>query len=386
MKGSKSLAPITVVALISLSFASLAATTSSWKWSGSYGEQAVELLIIGDVQVQQRSDPTTAFMHVTDTLNAADLVYANLEGMLVASKGYGIDIPDKKWVHPGPEGVLALQSANIDVVGVANNVAYGRHNILETLRVLEEGGIQHVGAGKNIEAAHEPAIVERRGVTIGILQYTARWYVQEEQIATATEAGVARIMSLDGVSIDPSDLNRMENDVRRLRPQVDVLIVSQHNRDGATPVQFGRASDAPPRKPRDQTQAEEYQKRFAHTALDAGSDLVFGHGTHTLQGVELYHGKPILYALGHSVFDQPGYEESTDGLVVRVVIDKKKIARVSFVPVTRDESNNVLMLDPETGEGARLVELVRRVSGDLPLSIDGKEVVLLDRGSNTSEQ
>ena len=53
-------------------------------------------------------------------------------------------------------------------------------------------------------------------------------------------------------------------------------------------------------------------------ALDAGADLVFGHGTHTLQGVEVYRGKPILYALGHSAFDQPGYEKSTDGLVVRV--------------------------------------------------------------------
>lgn len=385
MKYSKSMALLLQVSLVSLCVGVLTAAESSWKWGGSYGEQAVELLIIGDVQVQQRSDPTTAFIHVTETLNRADLVYANLEGMLVASQGYGIDIPDKKWIHPGPQGVAALQSANVDVVGVANNVAYGRDNILETLRVLREGGIEYVGAGKNIEAAHQPVIVERKGVKIGILQYTARWYVQEEQIATATEAGVARILSRDGVTIIPSDLARMENDVRKLRPQVDIVIVSQHNRDGATPVQFGPASDEP-RKRRDRTQAEEYQKQFAHAALDAGGDLVFGHGTHTLQGVELYEGKPILYALGHSVFDQPGYEDATDGLVVRVVIDKKKIARVSFVPVTRDDANNVMMLDPSTGEGARLVELVRGVSSGVPLNIDGHEVVLLDHKTAATEQ
>lgn len=385
MKYSKSMALLLQVSLVSLCVGVLTAAESSWKWGGSYGEQAVELLIIGDVQVQQRSDPTTAFIHVTETLNRADLVYANLEGMLVASQGYGIDIPDKKWIHPGPQGVAALQSANVDVVGVANNVAYGRDNILETLRVLREGGIEYVGAGKNIEAAHQPVIVERKGVKIGILQYTARWYVQEEQIATATEAGVARILSRDGVTIIPSDLARMENDVRKLRPQVDIVIVSQHNRDGATPVQFGPSSDEP-RKRRDRTQAEEYQKQFAHAALDAGGDLVFGHGTHTLQGVELYEGKPILYALGHSVFDQPGYEDATDGLVVRVVIDKKKIARVSFVPVTRDDANNVMMLDPSTGEGARLVELVRGVSSGVPLNIDGHEVVLLDHKTAATEQ
>ena len=385
MKNSKSKACIFQVSLVFLCVAAVAASESSWKWGGSYDEQAVELLIIGDIQVQQRSDPTSAFIHVTETLNRADLVYANLEGMLVASKGYGIDIPDKKWIHPGPQGVLALQSANVDVVGVANNVAYGRTNILETLRVLEQGGISHVGAGENIEAAHEPVVVERKGVKIGILQYTARWYVQEEQIATATEPGVARIMSRDGMTIDPSDLARMERDVRKLRPRVDIVMVSQHNRDGATPVQFGQAPDEP-RKRRDRTQAEPYQKQFAHAALDAGSDLVFGHGTHTLQGVELYKGKPILYALGHSVFDQPGYEDATDGLVVRVVIDKKKIARVSFVPVTRDDANNVMMLDPSKGEGARLVTLVRGVSGDLPLKIDGHEVLLLDEKNNATEQ
>ncbi len=364
--------------------AGLAGASEVWKWSGSYGDDAVELLIIGDIQVQHRSDPTSAFVHVTETLNHADLVYANLEGMLVESKGYGIDILDKKWIHPGPQGVVALKSANVDVVGVANNVAYGRDNILETLRVLDEGGIAHVGAGSDIEEAHRPVIVERKGVTIGFLQYAARWYRQNEQIATATEAGVARLMSRDGVTIDPSDLERVQNDIRNLRPRVDVVVVSQHNRDGATALQFGPAPDKP-RPRRDRTKAEEYQKQFAHVALDSGADLVFGHGTHTLQAVELCKRKPILYALGHSAFDQPGYEKATDGLVVRVVISGKRLARVSFVPVTRDENNNVLMLDPSKGEGDRLVQLVKSVS-DVALKIEGQEVVLLDESARPTEQ
>ena len=361
--------------------AALVAADGAWRWSGSYGDEAVEMLILGDIQVQQRGEPQSAFVHVRETLNRADLVYANLEGMLVESKGVGVDIPDKKWIHPGPDGALALKSANIDLVGLANNVAYGRDNILETMRVLEENGIAHVGAGRNIDEAHEPAIVERKGLKIGVLQYTARWYRQDEQIATESEPGVARIMSRDGVTIDPSDLDRLRDDIRRLRPQVDFMVVSHHNRDGATPVQFGpRPSEARPRTRPDRTKAEEYQKQFAHVALDTGADLVFGHGTHTVQGVELYKGKPILYALGHSTFDQPGYEKVTDGLVVRVVVQGKKLVRVSFVPVTRNDNNDVLMLDPSTGEGARLVQVVKGVSSpDLPLRIDGQEVVLLDK-------
>jgi hypothetical protein len=107
---------------------------------------------------------------------------------------------------------------------------------------------------------------------------------------------------------------------------------------------------------------------------------VFGHGTHTIQGAEIYKGKPILYAIGHSTFDQPGYEKSTDGLVLRVVIQDKQIARVSFVPVSRDAGNDVYLLDPSEGEGAKLVQWVKeRSANPPPMTIDGHEVVVSSR-------
>jgi len=375
--------------------ATLAAADAAWKWVGSYGDKAVEMLIIGDIQVQgaRRGDPTSAFGRVRETLKRADLVYANLEGVLVRSGGTGVvDMPDKRWVHPGPEGVVALKANNIKAVGVANNVAWGRENIMQTLKILRDNGIAYAGAGKNIEEAHKPAILERKGVKIGFLQYTARWYRQEHQMATATEPGVARIMSKDGITIDPGDLELMKKDVQKLRPQVDIIVVSHHNRDGATPVQFGEPERQPNANPTprpanapraDRTKSEEYQKLFARTAMDMGADFVFGHGTHTVQGVEVYKGKLILYAVGHSAFDQPGYEDSKDGMVVRVVIQNKNIQRVSFVPVTRDQNNDVYMVDPANGEGARLLGIIQKVS-DLPLKIEGQEVVLLDKGNRTT--
>ena len=359
---------------------SLGASNDPWKWTGSFGPDAVELLILGDIQVHsRRADPTTAFGLMRETLKQADLVYANLEGLLVKSAGPKNDIPDKpEWTHPGPDGVKALKAANIAAVGVANNVASGRENILKSLSVLKDNGILYAGAGRNLDAAHQPAIVERKGVTIGFLQYTARWYQDQDMIATATEAGVAKISSLDGMTIDASDLERVRSDIKALRPRVDIIVVSQHNRDGATAVQFGTAK--PTRATANRTDTEQYQRQFARAALDSGADLVFGHGTHRLQGVEIYHGKPILYAIGHSTFDQPGYEKSTEGLAVRVVIRGKNILRVSFVPVSRDGNNDVYLLDPSEGEGAALVQTVKERSANPPaLTIDGHEVVLLDR-------
>jgi poly-gamma-glutamate synthesis protein (capsule biosynthesis protein) len=353
---------------------------AAWKWSGHFGDKAVEMLIIGDIQVHsRRADPTTAFNRMRDTLKKADLVYANLEGLLVKSAGTTIDIPDKpEWTHPGPDGVKALIASNIAVVGVANNVASGRANILESLSVLDANGILHTGAGRNIDEAHKPAIVERSGVKIGFLQYTARWYQEKDMIATATEAGVAKITSLDGITIAAVDLDRVKSDIRKLRPLVDIVVVSHHNRDGSTAVQFGaiRGTSAG----RDRSKSEDYQKQLARTALDTGADLVFGHGTHTIQGVEVYNGKPILYAIGHSTFDQPGYEKSTDGLAARVVIQNKAIRRVSFVPVTRDGNNDVYLLDPSEGEGAKLVQWVKeRSAAPPPMRIDGHEVVMFEK-------
>ena len=368
-----------------LAIATLIAADGAWPWRGSYGSGALEMLIIGDIQVHsRRADPITAFERMRATLKSADLVYGNLEGLLVKSAGPKIDIPDKpEWTHPGPDGVKALKPANVTVVGVANNVASGRENILKSLSVLDANGVLHTGAGRNLDEAHKPAVVTRKGVKIGFLQYTARWYQDKDMIATPTEAGVAKITSIDGITIDPADLERVRADIKKLRPLVDIVVVSHHNRDGSTPVQFGSTKGTS--ASRDRTVTEAYQKQFAHAALDTGADLVFGHGTHTVQGVEMYNGKPILYAIGHSNFDQPGYEKSTDGLVVRVVVQGKSIARVSFAPVTRDANNDVFMLDPAQGEGAKLVQMVKDRSTNPPaLNIDGQEVVLMNRTVATS--
>jgi len=366
--------------LLAMMLAATLGADAAWKWAGSFGDKAVEMLIIGDIQVHtRRADPLTAFNRMRDTLKKADLVYANLEGLLVASAGTKIDIPDKpEWTHPGPDGAKVLKASNVAVVGVANNVASGRANILKSLGVLDANGIIHTGAGKNLDEAHKPAIVERKGVKIGFLQYTGRWYQDKDMIATATEAGVAKIASIDGITIDPGDLDRLKADIKKLRPIVDIVVVSHHNRDGSTPVQFGSIKGTS--AGRDRAVTEQYQRTFAHTALDSGADFVFGHGTHTIQGVEIYNGKPILYAMGHSNFDQPGYEKAVDGLVARVVIQGKSIRRVSFVPVTRDANNDVYLLDPTEGEGAKLVQWVKERSSTPPtLRIDGKEVVMFEK-------
>lgn len=386
---------LALLALTGLALRSIAAIDQAWPWneeSGSAGE--VTLLLLGDINVEQRTDPASAFVHIRPTLVDADLVYGNLEGLLVKSEGPDKDIPDKSgWQHIGPEAVRALKAGNIAVVGVANNVAYGRENILNSLLVLDANGILHTGAGANLDQAHRPAIVERKGVRIGFLQYTAKWYRADQQIATAMAAGVARVYSRNGATVDPPDLTRIREDIAKLRRQVDIVVVSSHNRDGMGREipENGPGGDgerAVGRASRDSlfapiplgpqfSQAEDYEKELARAAIDAGADIVYGHGSHVLQGVEIYKGKPVMYCLGNSATDWIRMRPNKEGMMARVVVHDRRVASVSLVPMTRDDENNVKMLDPSSAEGATLREKVKSLSEGVPLDVSGHEMTLV---------
>ena len=168
--------------------------------------------------------------------------------------------------------------------------------------------------------------------------------------------------------------------------------MSSHNRDGLA----GRASasaptpaESRPARPEDLVspivlgarfaEAEPYERELAHAAIEAGADVVYGHGSHVLQGVEIYQGKPILYCVGNFAMDWIRMRPNKEGMAVRVAAEGKKLLRVSFVPLTRDAGNDVVMLDPASGEGERLVQKVKGLSRGVPLKLDGKEVVLLER-------
>jgi poly-gamma-glutamate synthesis protein (capsule biosynthesis protein) len=217
---------------------------------------------------------------------------------------------------------------------------------------LDKKNILHCGAGATRTAARAPAIIERCGRRVGFLQYTARYY-GEEQIATEKSAGVARLNHKV-----PSDLEAVIADVKALRDKVDVLIVSHHLRKSGS------------------TKTEKYQRQVARAAVAAGADLVFGHGGHVNQGIEMVDGTPVLHCIGNFAFDWWKMKGRNDGLLLRLIVRDRKIVRLSIVPVCRDEKNNVYLTPPTSIEGARQIEEVRKLSPGVPLRIEGQEVVV----------
>ena len=299
-----------------------------YPWSMSPEEGDVTCLLLGDINLQNRNHPELAFKHIDRTLRAVDLRYANLEGCLY--KPGTEDIPSKfNWRHSDESMVRALTAVGIDAVGCANNVTLGHQATVHSLGVLDRAGIMHCGAGRTRAEAWHPVVLEKAGVRFGFVQVTARIH-DEKQPALDDRPGVAYF--------DPDDRSQTKEvigAVESLRPEVDVLVFSHHLRNTGT------------------TAVEDYQRELAASCIGAGADIFYGHGAHVNQSVEIIDGRCVFHCVGQLAFDWSTTSHHRDGLVIRLVVRKKKIVDVAVVPVFRDEDNTVYLANPNDGEGKR---------------------------------
>jgi hypothetical protein len=158
----------------------------------------------------------------------------------------------------------------------------------------------------------------------------------------------------------------------------------------------------------------EYQKDLAHTAIDAGADLILQHHAHILKGIEVYSGKVIFYGLSNFALevhfmtkefvkspsfleqrknlnpdwnppypDYPSYPFPSDSrktILAKCVISNRKINKVSFLPVIINKQGEPEILasgDKRFGEVAGYIEEITRDQGlDTNYTIDGDEVTI----------
>ena len=148
---------------------------------------AAKVVLTGDVNLMRVTDANVPFRHVAADLNAADVVFSNLECCLRrqqqthANEGFFAD--------PAVGGE-ALRLSGIRAVGIANNVNYGWDNISASIARLDEIGMVHTGAGANAAAARAPAVVERNGVRFGALQRSSVYWPTDHE-AQADSPGIA---------------------------------------------------------------------------------------------------------------------------------------------------------------------------------------------------
>lgn len=301
----------------------------------------------------------------------------NLETSLTA----GGDPWPGKGIHyrMHPDNVPLLTAAGIDVAALANNhvLDWGYAGLDSTLDTLHQAHIRTAGAGGNAAAAEAPAVVELAGkgrvlvfafgaASSGI---PARWG------AAAAGAGVNLLPDLSAAAVE-----RIGAQVRKVKRPGDVVVASIHW-GGNWGYEIAAS-----------------QQEFAHGLLDrAGVDLVHGHSSHHVQGIEVYHGKLILYGCGDLLTDYEGIGSEEEfrsdlGLMYFVRIDPAsgRLAGVELVPMQtrkfrleRAKKADVLWLRERLNrEGKRFGTEVER-SGDETLvlrwkDLKRKEVARLD--------
>jgi poly-gamma-glutamate synthesis protein (capsule biosynthesis protein) len=340
-----------------------------------------QILLTGDVNLMNVDDPRVPFARVAATLRRADLLFGNLECCLYAPPAER-SLADEGFYAP-PTAGEALNLAGYHAIGTANNVNYGSDAIQHSLRELDRLGIAHTGSGANHAAAHAPAIIERNGLRFGLLQRTSVYWPTNHE-AGEHSAGVAVIRGHTAYQLplhktrpevppanrpgvppvivtwaDSQYLGRFREEVAALRRQVDIVIASHH---------WGLYQEV-----------LEYMREIAHAAIDAGADIVVGHGPHFLLPVEVYQGKPIFYGMGNFSFHTGhGGRKHGDwvGLLARVLLEERAIKRVALRFVRHTERNETLLRAPSE-EPEALRDLTERSAlFGTRISVEGNEAVV----------
>ena len=215
-------------------------------------------------------DGVSFFAHVTPILSSVDLAVGNLEGTLVdggeprkqcknLSACYLFRSPTRYAQH--------YRNAGFDALSVANNHArdFGEEGRTETMQALDAVGIHHSGR------AGEFASFEVKGLSVAFLAYAVTRnsnLLHDYELAAQTVASFAA--------------------------SHDIVIVTFHGgAEGASMMHVPFAEEEYYGEPRGDV------ARFSRSMVDAGADLVLGHGPHVVRGMERYKGRLIAYSLGN---------------------------------------------------------------------------------------
>jgi poly-gamma-glutamate capsule biosynthesis protein CapA/YwtB (metallophosphatase superfamily) len=312
-------------------------------WEGS--EMATKMILTGDVNLMNVRDPAVPFALVKDEFHGADIVFCNLECCLYQPiSSHSLD-HEGFFADPVAAGE-ALKSAGVHAVGIANNVNYGAPAITASITRLDELGIAHTGTGVNRRTARAPVVLARNGTRFGFLQRSSVYWPTNHEAGEDT-TGIAVIRGHTAYHIpmhgsrpaanrpgvppeivtwaDPAYLRWLEEDITALRGRANVIVASFH---------WGLHRGV-----------LQYMTEIGHTAIDAGADLVIGHGPHFSLPIEVYKGRPIFYGLGSFSFHTGhGGRQHGDwlGMMVRLSGDHTRIERAAFQFVRHDERNRTV--------------------------------------------
>jgi hypothetical protein len=278
------------------------------------------------------NNPRQLLESLIDTLRSSDLTFGNLEGSFLnvgeaikkcrdTSICYLFRMPEKY------AGVLA--DAGFTVLSLANNHFgdFGWPAAKRTKELLDSVGIKYAGPVEN-----PYSIFKRDSVTFGFCAFSPT-------------AG----------SVNLNDLDRAQSIVKFLSDTCDIVIVSFHG--GAEGRDFQRV----PKEDEvfyGEDRGNVYE--FAHRMIDAGADVVLGHGPHVTRAIEVYKNRFISYSLGNFCTYGRFNLSGPNGIapVIRINIEKNgQFLSGRIIPTCQDETG-VVRIDSQNCVIRKIRELM----------------------------
>lgn len=320
--------------------------------------RTIQLAAVGDIMLGTDfpkdtlpPDDLNILANVAPVLRQADITFGNLEGVLLdggepAKKCQTLSVC---YLFRTPTRyAVRLKDAGFDVMSLANNHArdFGEAGRDSSMQALSAMGIYHSGR----------------------LGDVASWQVRGLRVAMIAFAPF-------GNSNDMLDIEKAAGQVAGLAEKHEIVIVSMHaGAEGLEAIHIPFETEYYHGEDRGDSVA------FAHAVIDAGADLVLGHGPHVPRALELYQGRLIAYSLGnfctHWGISVAGMKGLAPILKVNLRANGEFIAGriVSF----RQQRPEGPVLD-ETHAAARLIrKLTEEDFPDTPLVLDASGRIRLN--------
>jgi poly-gamma-glutamate capsule biosynthesis protein CapA/YwtB (metallophosphatase superfamily) len=271
---------------------------------------------------------------VDSVLQDADVTFGNLEGTLLDGQGTPKKCNDPKVCYAfrtPTRFVKNLVKAGFDMVSLANNHAgdMGDEGRRSTMRTLENAGLLHAG-----QITHKTTVYIKDSVRYGLAAFAP-----------------------NSNCVPLNDLAGAVEIVKRLADSVDIVIVSFHG--GAEGAQY----QSVPRVNEifhGENRGDVY--KFAHALIDAGADIIFGHGPHVTRAVEVYNDRFISYSLGNFCTYRGISVNGVNGLapIVKVYTDRSgKFFQARITPTYQTYATGV-RIDTQKQVIRKIQELTKK--------------------------
>lgn len=245
-------------------------------------KEPVTIAAVGDIMLGSTfpnesrmppSDGADLLKEVTPILSTADIAFGNLEGPMLEG-GVSAKCPPKStrcfaFRVPTRYGKY-LKEAGFDIMNLANNHAgdFGDYGRQSTRNILDGLGIKHTGSDK---AQFAVTTLEVKGKKIAFIGFAH-----------------------NNISFNVNDIEIAREIVSQTKKKADIVVVSYHGGAEGTGAQH-----VPNNTEIFFGEARGNLRMFTHTVIDAGADLVLGHGPHVMRGMEVYKSRLIAYSMGN---------------------------------------------------------------------------------------